>query len=162
MTENQPKHHGGHRPGAGRKPSLKPLAVIRLADPHTRAALVALTIYQRQVSGNPQLSQEQVVADLIQTAQRQLEKSDNQVHPLQAPLASATPASLENDNNQIMLPLTPPTSPTTAALENTPNQVLPVELVATAAAITVLRQQITTLVATLRTKSAVSQRDGKR
>ncbi len=78
MTENQSKQHGGWRPGAGRKPSLKPLAIIRLLDPAIRAALVALTVHQRQASDNPQLSQEQVVANLIRAAHRQFEKSNNQ------------------------------------------------------------------------------------
>ena len=77
MTEN-PKHRGGRRPGAGRKPSLTPLAIIRLIDPQIRAALVAITADRRERSGNSQLSQEQVVADLIQAAQRQLENSNNQ------------------------------------------------------------------------------------
>ncbi len=162
MTENRPKQHGGHRPGAGRKPSLKPLAIIRLLDPDIRAALVALTVHQRQHSGNPQLSQEQVVADLILAAQRQLEKSNNQdLLVLVAPTTKIS-ASLENTNNQVTLPLTPPISTPTAELENTNNQMLPVELAATAAVITTLRQDINTLVAALRTKSAVGQRDGKR
>lgn len=47
-------------------------------------------------------------------------------------------------------------------LENTPHHVLPVEITATSAAINAQRQQINALVATLRTKSAVGQRDGKR
>jgi hypothetical protein len=78
MTENQPKHHGGRRPGAGRKPTLKPLAIIRLLDPEIRADLVAITAHQRQASGNSQLSQEQIVANLIRTAHRHLEHSNNQ------------------------------------------------------------------------------------
>ncbi len=75
MTDRKPRQHGGHRPGAGRKPTLKPLALIRLIDLQTRADLVALTAYQRQASGNPQLGQEQVVADLIRAAHQKIDDS---------------------------------------------------------------------------------------
>ena len=78
MTENTSTQHGGRRPGAGRKPSLTPLAIIRLFDPQTRADLVAITAHQRQATGNPHLSQEQVVAHLIHTAHRHLENGNNQ------------------------------------------------------------------------------------
>jgi|GEM_PF-4949863 len=78
MTDLQPQQHGGRRPGAGRKPALRPLAVIRLIDPQIRAKLVAITTHQRQESGNPQLSQEQVVADLIRAAHQELENTNNQ------------------------------------------------------------------------------------
>ena len=70
MSDSQSRQHGGQRPGAGRKPTLRALAVIRLIDPQIRADLVALTARQRQTSGNPQLSQEQVVADLIRVGVR--------------------------------------------------------------------------------------------
>ena len=163
MTEDQLKQHGGYRPGAGRKPSLKPLSIIRLRDPHIRAALIAVTAHQRQLSGNPQHSQEQVVADLILAAQRQLEKSNNQeLHLPTHPDAPAT-TSLENINNQDTLPQAPLVSATTGSLENTTNQITyEDQLFAPATVITTLRREITPLVATLRTKRAVGQRDGKR
>ncbi len=78
MTDSQSRQHGGQRPGAGRKPTLRPLAVIRLTDPQIRADLVALTAHQRQVTGNSQFSQEQLVANLIQAAHQGLEFVNNQ------------------------------------------------------------------------------------
>ena len=103
MFENQPKQHGGRRPGAGRKPSLTPLAIIRLLDPHTRADLVAITAHQRHATGNPHLSQEQVVADLIHTAHRHLENSTNQDGsvsvPIPLPAVTAAPPPRANTTN---------------------------------------------------------------
>jgi hypothetical protein len=122
MTDYKLQQHGGRRPGAGRKPTLKPLALIRLIDPQIRADLVALTTHQRQASGNPQLSQEQMVADLIRAANQEL----------------------ENINNQHFVT-------TTSA-----------QLAVTTEAIHTLRRKISDLLATLRTKKAVGQRDGTR
>jgi hypothetical protein len=68
MTDSESKQHGGRRPGAGRKPSLKPLSVVRLLDPTVRDKLAELTAHQRVASGDSFLSQEQVVATLIQAA----------------------------------------------------------------------------------------------
>jgi hypothetical protein len=77
MSDPERKQHGGRRAGAGRKPTLKPLSVLRLVDPQIREHLAELTAYQREASGNPLLSQEQVVARLIQVAydQRVLERT---------------------------------------------------------------------------------------
>ncbi len=125
MTDDERKQHGGHRPGAGRKPTLRPLAVIRLIDPQIRADLVAITIHQRQASGNPQLSQEQVVTDLIRTAHHQFENNNNQNIIV---AASAITFQLETD----------------------------------AATISTVRQEIADILARLRKKSAVGQREGKR
>ncbi len=92
MTDCKPRQHGGHRPGAGRKPTLKPLALIRLINLQTRVDLVALTAYQRQASGNPQLSQEQVVADLIRTAHQKIDDSTAHHSAILAQLATTTEA----------------------------------------------------------------------
>lgn len=92
MTNDIRGQHGGRRPGAGRKPSLKPLSLIRLLDPEIRVLLVELTAHERKASGNPQLSQEQVVADLIRATHHQLELEQQQ---------------LENINNQNAADLLP-------------------------------------------------------
>ena len=103
MTKTTPTHHGGRRPGAGRKPSLTPLASIRMLDPHTRADLVAITAHQRQATGNPHLSQEQVVADLIHTAHRHFENNTNQNGsasvPIPLPAVTAAPPPRANTTN---------------------------------------------------------------
>ena len=90
MTDDERKQHGGRRPGAGRKPTLRPLAVIRLIDPQIRANLVVLTAHQRQASGNPQLSQEQVVADLIRVACQEFEYTNNQKNAYENGTESST------------------------------------------------------------------------
>ena len=148
MFENQPKQHGGRRPGAGRKPSLTPLAIIRLLDPQTRADLVAITAHQRHATGNPHLSQEQVVADLIYTAHRHLENSTNQDGsasvPIPLPAVTTAPPPCPNTTNH-----------------GTPSAI-PVYHAATAATIRTVRQEISDILASLRTKTAVGQRVGKR
>ncbi len=136
MTDPHSRQRGGRRPGAGRKPSLKPLAIVRLLDPQTRADLVAITAHQRQASGNPQLSQEQVVATLIRAAQHQLEKSNNQ--------QSAHENTIERS-----------VSDRSAAA-------ITLQLATDAAMISTMRQEISDILASLRKKSAVGQREGKR
>ncbi len=130
MTDNQPTQHGGHRPGAGRKPSLKPLTIIRLLDADIRAALVALTVHQRQLSGNPQLSQEQVVADIIHAAHRQLENTNNQ-------------NTIEGSTSVVGA------------------SAITLQLATDTAMINTVRQDIADILARLRKKSAVGQREGK-
>ena len=147
MTENTSTQHGGRRPGAGRKPSLTPLAIIRLLDPQTRADLVTITAHRRQATGNPHLSQEQVVADLIHTAHRHLENSTNQDGsapiPIPLPAVTTAPIPLENNTHQ-------------------DTSLIPLQHGATATAITAIRQEISDILASLRTKRAVGQRVGKR
>ena len=103
MTDIELKQHGGRRPGAGRKPSLTPLAIIRLLDSQTRADLVAITAHQRQATDNPHLSQEQVVADIIHTAHRHLENSTNQDGsasvPIPLPAVTTPPPPRPNTTN---------------------------------------------------------------
>ncbi len=134
MTENISKQHGGRRPGAGRRPSLKPLAIIRLLDVDIRAALVALTVHQRQLSGNPQLSQEQVVAELIRAAHHLLEKSNNQ------------DSAHENGTENAV-------SDRGAAIA--------LQLATNAATMSTVRQDVADILARLRKKTAVGQREGK-
>jgi len=134
MTNDTRGQHGGRRPGAGRKPSLKPLSLIRLLDPEIRVLLVELTAHEHEASGNPQLSQEQVVADLIRTAHRQFEKSNNQ--------DTAHENGIENA-----------VSDRDAAIA--------LQLATNAATMSTVRQDVADILARLRKKTAVGQREGK-
>ena len=69
MADGRQKN-GGKRDGAGRKPSLSPLAVVRLSDPTLQAKLVELTRHEREVSHDDSISQEQLIAMLIEEAHR--------------------------------------------------------------------------------------------
>lgn len=133
MADRERTQHGGRRPGAGRKPTLKPLSVIRLLDPQIRADLADLTARRREASGNPLLSQEQVVADLIRAAHAMITSNGPEVH-------ESLPARIEKYDNQ--------DEDTSAA----PG----------AAAITRIRRQANELLAILRSKTSVGQRDGRR
>ena len=84
MTTDPPeKQRGGRRAGAGRKPTLKPLKAVRLHDPEIRAALAALTAYEREVLEEPLWSQEEMVAELIRAAHDQfLNEQRSDTHPV--------------------------------------------------------------------------------
>ncbi|WP_124033473.1 hypothetical protein [Herpetosiphon llansteffanensis] len=66
------QNNGGKRSGAGRKPSLNPLATVRLRDPDLQAKLAAVTRHERDVSKDDSISQEQVIAMLIEEAHREM------------------------------------------------------------------------------------------
>jgi hypothetical protein len=69
MTSDHPvKKRGGHREGAGRRPTLKPLKAVRLHDPAIRDALAVLTAYEREMMEESLWSQEDMVAELIRAA----------------------------------------------------------------------------------------------
>jgi hypothetical protein len=71
MADGRQKN-GGKRSGAGRKPSLNPLAAVRLRDPDLQAKLAAVTRHEREVSNNDSISQEQLIAMLIEEAHREM------------------------------------------------------------------------------------------
>lgn len=85
MTTDEPKkQRGGRREGAGRRPTLRHLKVVRLHDPAIREALAVLTAYEREAIEEPLWSQEDMVAELIRAAhdrhvRSQIEYTDNQI-----------------------------------------------------------------------------------
>jgi hypothetical protein len=119
MSTDPPTTHGGRRPGAGRKPTLKPLALIRLLDPEIRAALVELTAHQRASTGNAHLSQEQVVVGLIRAAADAHQRPGQPVSVL-APADQA--AVFENHDNQEAASAPPKRRPRRAIVEKHNNQ----------------------------------------
>jgi len=88
MADGRHKN-GGKRTGAGRKPSLNPIAAVRLRDPALQAKLVGLTRHEREVSHNPTISQEQVIAMLIEEAHREM-----------LAFQAAPTATIDSANNQ--------------------------------------------------------------
>ncbi|GAA5531026.1 hypothetical protein Hgul01_04850 [Herpetosiphon gulosus] len=71
MADGRQKN-GGKRSGAGRKPSLSPLASVRLRDPDLQAKLAAVTRHEREVSHDPTISQERLIGMLIEEAHREM------------------------------------------------------------------------------------------
>ncbi len=57
-------NNGGARVGAGRKPTTKPLRMIKLDD-DTARMLAEITVYMRKHGGSNELSQADVVAELV-------------------------------------------------------------------------------------------------
>jgi hypothetical protein len=163
MTDQEPRQHGGRRAGAGRKPTLKLLSVLRLVDPQIREQLAELTAHQREASGNPLLSQEQVVAMLIQAAynQRALERTRQAAAMSPAMSSPALEYADNQDGDQLMSSALRPSE-----LEIPDNQdehhAADSHLAPGAAAIALIRGEINELLATLRRKNSVGQREGRR
>lgn len=91
------QNNGGKRIGAGRKPSLSPLAAVRLRDPDLRAKLVELTRREREAEGDAFISQEQVIAMLIEDAHAEMVAWDALDDSLTTP-----PAVIDYPSNQFL------------------------------------------------------------
>ena len=96
MADGRQKN-GGKRTGAGRKPSLNPLAAVRLRDPALQVKLVDLTRREREAEGDAFISQEQVMAMLIEDAHAELVAWDAVAQPSTTP-----PAMIDYPTNRFL------------------------------------------------------------
>ena len=101
MADGRQKN-GGKRTGAGRKPSLSPLAAVRLRDPDLQAKLAAVTRHEREVSNDDSTSQEQLIAMLIEEAHREMLAFQSTTTPTIDSLANQFPAAamIDSPRNQ--------------------------------------------------------------